>query len=277
MQLLRLSPGPRARIRRVVRAAAVSISAAGVLAAAAVPALATGGANPPGSGPTSIPGRVTATLTACHTAADLPDRYATFAAQIVATAQTQQMSLRLQLYEHTPGTPGYRLLTGVPGFGVWESSAAGIGVFNYSQEVTSLTAPASFRVQVGYRWLDGEHHVIRRATRTTVSCVQPAQLANLVAGAVSITRGPPSGSSTYDVTIRNDGAVATGPFAVGMTVGGVALPERTVSALESGSRTVVEFTGPACTHGRTVQIGVDPADVIPESTRVDDTRTVTCK
>ncbi|MEA2371649.1 MAG: hypothetical protein QOH12_2043 [Solirubrobacteraceae bacterium] len=276
MRLPRFPNGPLARPRRAARAAAISLSAAGLLAAAAAPAMAAGGSTGPGSGPTSIPGRVTASVTACHTAVDLADRYATFAAQMVATAQTQQMSLRLQLYEHTPGTAGYHLVTGVPGFGVWESSAPAIGVFNYSQEVTSLTAPASFRVQVGYRWLGVDHHVIRRATRTTVPCAQPAQFANLVAGALSISRGP-AGSSTYDITIRNDGSVATGPFAVGMTVAGVTLPERTVSALESGTRTVVEFTGPACTPGGTVQVGVDPTNAIPESTKIDDTRTVTCK
>ncbi len=250
MQLSRSTHPRIARARRALRAAGISISAAGLLAAAAGPASAAGGSTTPGSGPTSTPGRVTASLTACHTAADLADRYATYAAQMVATAATQQMSLRLQLYQHTPGTPGYHLVAGVPGFGVWENSVAGIGVFNYSQEVTSLTAPASFRVQVGYRWLDAGHHVIKRATRTTVACVQPAQLANLVAGTLSITKVIGSGIAAYGITVRNDGGVGTGPFVVGITVAGVVLPEQTVASLEPGTHTVVEFTGPACAPGR---------------------------
>jgi hypothetical protein len=254
-----------------------------LLAAAVLAALVTGSAAAaqttptPTSPPTPVPGKVTATLSTCHVASGLADRYATFAAQMVATATTQQMSLRLQLYEHVPGTSGYRLITGVPGFGVWQSSAPGIGVFNYSQEVTSLVAPASFRVQVGYRWLDGNRHVIKRTTRTTVSCVEPAQLANLVAGSVSISPGPGSGNATYGVTVRNDGVLAAGPFDVSLSVAGVPLADQTVADIEPGSHAVVEFTGPACAAGGTLSIAVDPAGLVAQSTTVDDARTVTCR
>ena len=153
----------------------------------------------------------------------------------------------------------------------------GSSVFNYSQEVTSLIAPASFRVQVGYRWLDAGHHVIKRATRTTTSCVEPAQLPNLVAGALSIVPGATVGTSTYDVNVRNDGVVAAGPFAVGLSVAGVALADQTVSGLAAGTRRTIEFTGPACATGASLEITVDPAHVIGETTEIDDTRTVTCR
>jgi hypothetical protein len=242
-----------------------------------VGAPAAGAQTTPTPAPAPIPGKVAATLTTCHVASDLADRYATFAAQMVATPATQEMSLRLQLYEHTAGIAGYRLVSGVPGFGVWESSAPGIGVFNYSQEVTSLVAPASFRVQVGYHWLDGDRHVIKRTTRTTVPCVEPAQLANLVAGAVSISPGPGTGKATYDVMVRNDGGLAAGPFAVSLSVAGVPLADRTVAQLAPAGRTVVEFTGPACAAGGTLAIAVDPAGLIAQSTTVDDARTVTCR
>ncbi|HWH12243.1 MAG TPA: hypothetical protein VG165_14040 [Solirubrobacteraceae bacterium] len=183
------SPGPgRAHARRAILLAAATIAAAAGLGGAALPALAETPPTTVSPTPTPVPGKTTASLAACHTAADLLDRYATFAAQMVATPGTQQMSLRLALYERTPGAGGYRLVTGVPGFGVWETSAVGIGIFNYSQEVTSLTAPASFRVQVGYRWLDAGRHVIKRSTRTTVSCAEPAQLPDPAAGGVSISR-----------------------------------------------------------------------------------------
>jgi hypothetical protein len=227
--------------------------------------------------PTANPGRVTAALTACHVAGDLLDRYATFSAQMVAVPQTQGMSLRLQLYEHTPGTSGYHLVNGVPGFGVWENSAPGIGVFAYSQEVTSLTAPASFRVQVGYRWYDAEHEILKRASRSTVSCTEPAQLANLVAGALSITPDASPATATYGVTVRNEGAVAAGPFDVGLSVDGVPLADQTINDLQPGTRTVVEFDGPACTSGGTLGVVVDPAGAIAETTKVDNTRTVTCR
>jgi CARDB len=252
----------------------VVMAAVAALATTCAPAWA--GASPsPGTGAV-VTGRVTAGVTACHVAGDLAARYATFAAEMTATATTQQMSLRLQLYEHTPGTPGYHLVTGVPGFGVWERSAPGVSIFDYSQEVTHLVAPASFRVQVGYRWMDSGHHVIKRATRTTVSCAQPTQLANLAAGAVSVTPGVVAGTATYDVTVRNDGPVAAGPFTVGLSINGVAVTNQRVAGLSPQTRTAVEFSGPACGSTGTLTVVVDPANAVGESTKADNTRTVAC-
>jgi hypothetical protein len=266
------------RSPRCARRALVVLAVAAGLAGQASAALATSPPSTVSPPPAPTPGRTTASLTTCHVAADLLDRYATFAAQMVATPTTQQMALRLQLYEHTPGTTGYRLVTGVPGFGVWETSAAGIGIFNYSQEVTSLTAPASFRVQVGYRWLDGARHVIKRATRTTVACAQPAQLPDLVAGALSISPGGAPGTSTYTLAVRNDGsAPAVGGFEVGLSVDGVALAEQPVAGLSAGARTIVVFSGPSCRSGGSLQIVVDPEGMIQESTDADNTRTVACR
>jgi hypothetical protein len=281
MQLLQLQPNRRAQaLERLVRAAGVAIIAAaglgltGGLAGAATPPPVSPGTTSPAP---ASPGRVTASLTGCHVAGDLPDRYATFAAQMVATSQTEEMSLRLQLYEHTAAAPGYHVVTGVPGFGVWESSAPGIGVFNYSQEVTSLIAPASFRVQVGYRWLDAGRHVIKRATRTTMACVEPAELANLVAGSLSIVPGTAAGTATYDLTVRNTGVADVGPFDVSLSIDGTTPTEQSVSGLAAGERTIVEFTGPACASGGTIAVVVDPENAIQESTKVDDSRTVACK
>jgi hypothetical protein len=215
-------------------------------------------------------------VSACHVAVDLADRYATFAAEMVATPGTVEMSLRLELYEHTPAGAGYHLVSGVPGFGAWEASAPGIGVFNYSQEVTSLTAPASFRVAVAYRWTDAGHRVIKRASRTTVSCTEPAPLPNLVAGGVTIGPGAAAGTSSYGVEVRNDGAVGAGPFGVALKVDGQALAEQTVAELDAGALTDVEFTGPACAPGGTLEVVVDPEGTVPETSKADDSRAVAC-
>ncbi|MGI8800651.1 MAG: hypothetical protein ACR2KV_00530 [Solirubrobacteraceae bacterium] len=135
-------------------------------------------------------GRVSATLDACHAAPNLAARYATFGAQMAAVPGTEQMSIRLELDERTPMDPVFHALSGVPGFGVWKSSEPGIGVFGYSQEVTSLTAPASFRVAVTFRWLGTHHRVIRRARRVTPACVvTAAPAAGLVVGSLSGVAG----------------------------------------------------------------------------------------
>ena len=126
-----------------------------------------------------------ASLQVCHQASELADRYATFGAQMTQIPGSAQMSIRLQLDERTPGDPVFSPVSGVPGFGVWKTSAVGIGIFGYSQEVSSLTAPASFRVTVGYRWLGPHKHVIKRAQRTTAACVTTVSPSALVVGSLS--------------------------------------------------------------------------------------------
>ncbi len=117
------------------------------------------------------PGRVSATLEICHQASDLAGRFATFAAQMTAVPGTTTMSIRFDLDERTPPDPGFHPVTGVPGFGVWTSSAPGVGIFGYTQEVSSLTAPGAFRVEVSFRWLGPRRRVLRRAHKVTPACV----------------------------------------------------------------------------------------------------------
>jgi CARDB len=276
MQLLQARRRPAAG--RPLLTALLSLATAAALVGPVSPASAAAPApTPPVTTTPPVAGRVTATLDACHVAAGLLDRYATFAAEMVATQATAEMSLRLELYEHTPGVTGYHLVSGVPGFGVWETSAPGVGVFTYSQEVTSLTAPASFRVEVGYRWLGADHRVIKSARRTTVSCVEPPELADLVVGAVSISPGPAPGTSSYAVTIRNDGPAAAGAFDVALSVGDVSVPDQTVDGLAAGGRTAVDFTGVSCASGGTLDVAVVvPQGSVPETTKVDGSRTVVC-
>jgi hypothetical protein len=137
----------------------------------------------------------TATLDACHAAPDIAGRYATFGAQMAAIPGTTQMSIRLELDERTPGDV-FAPVAGVPGFGVWKTSVAGVGIFGYSQEVTNLTAPAVFKVTVYYRWLGAHRKVIKRAQRTTPSCNPAATVPSattLVVGSLSSLAGRSTG------------------------------------------------------------------------------------
>ncbi len=122
-------------------------------------------------------GRVAATLGTCHQASDLAGRYATFAAQMTAIPASATMGIRFDLEARTPPDPGFHPVTGVPGFGVWTSSAPGVGIFGYNQEVSSLTAPAAYRVAVSFRWLGPRRRVLRRAHKVTPACVVSAPTA----------------------------------------------------------------------------------------------------
>ena len=154
--------------RRLILALCLLASPAPAVAATAPSTQSAAAASTPAPAPA---GRISATVETCHQASGLAGRYATFAAQMTAVPGTAEMSIRFELDQRTPAAPGFHPLTGVPGFGIWTSSAPGVGIFGYSQEVSSLTAPAAFRVTVMYRWLGPRHRVIRRARRVTPACV----------------------------------------------------------------------------------------------------------
>jgi hypothetical protein len=162
-----------------------------ILAVTAAATLAAGASA--SAAPAVQPPTATATIEACHAAPALADRYATFSAQMTAVPGTAQMSIRLQLEERTPGDLAFRTLSGVPGFGVWKTSAQGVGIFGYSQEVTSLIAPATFRVTVNYRWLGPHRKVIKRAVRMTATCNPTLTPSALVVGSLSSVARPPTG------------------------------------------------------------------------------------
>ncbi len=117
------------------------------------------------------PGQISATLSSCHQAAASADRYATFDAQMTAVPGSEALSIRFELDERAVGSSRFRAVRGVPGFGMWTQSLAGVDIFGYSHEVSALSAPAAFRVTVSYHWLGARHRVIRRARRVTPACV----------------------------------------------------------------------------------------------------------
>ncbi|HEU0315795.1 MAG TPA: hypothetical protein VFR49_00610, partial [Solirubrobacteraceae bacterium] len=169
-----------ARVLPVLAVAAALLGPTGAAALASAP--------PPA-------GRVSATLGTCHQASDLAGRYATFAASMTAVPGSATMGIRFDLDERTPPDPGFHPVTGVPGFGVWTSSAPGVGIFGYTQEVSSLTAPGAFRVEVSFRWVGPRRRVLRRAHKVTPACVVALPPAGPAAGAPAPTQPSPPEST----------------------------------------------------------------------------------
>ena len=60
-----------------------------------------------------------------------------------------------------------------PGLGVWRGSAAGVKTYTYIQQVTNLSAPASYRGAVRFRWLNAKGRVIKQQELRTPRCEQP--------------------------------------------------------------------------------------------------------
>lgn len=124
-----------------------------------------------------------ATLEQCVTSATPTQRSVTFTGQMVASAGTQHMAMRIELLEHIPGQEGFHEVR-APGLGVWRDSEPGVKIYRYVKQITNLSAPAVYRAVVHFHWIGANGHVLKRAELRTARCVQPtAPLAEGQAGA----------------------------------------------------------------------------------------------
>jgi hypothetical protein len=194
---------------------------------------------------------------------------------MTAVAHTQRMAIRIDLQEHIPSTPGFRVVS-APGLGVWRRSAVGVKVYRYVKQVTNLPAPAAFRAVVRFRWLGAGDSVIRRATRRTESCVQRDERPQLNVGAVTITAAPHSSNAQYEIVVRNDGRGPAGAFGVTLIVDGATQQTLAVPSLAAGARTVLDAVAPRCSSGSSVQVDLDPQHQVDEAAGGGQPKTVSC-
>jgi hypothetical protein len=111
-------------------------------------------------------------LEQCTPSATPAARSATFTGEMVATAATERMAMRIELLEHVHGEPGYSPVA-APGLGVWRRSETGVKIYRYVKQITNLAAPAVYRAVVRFRWLGEKGRVIKRAEARTARCFQP--------------------------------------------------------------------------------------------------------
>ncbi len=239
-------------------------------------ASATGATGPTGPGGVAQP--LSATVSSCHADPLQANRYAIFAAQMTSLPGTRTMAVEFELQERDAGALQFMNVS-APGFGTWVTSQPGVGIFTYSHEVTSLPAPAAFRVLVRARWLDRHRSVIRRQELVSPLCAEPLETANLVL-AKALTRrhapGASNGNVVYGLEVLNAGTAAAGTFEVSLTVNGAALPDASVTGLAAGATALVQFTGPPCTAGSTLTAVADPAGAISEPANPARSRTFPC-
>ena len=241
----------------------------------AASASATGATGPTGPGGVAQP--LSASISACHSDQLQANRYAIFASQMTSVPGTRTMAVEFELQEREPGAPQF-VTVSAPGFGVWVASQPGVGIFTYSHEVTSLPAPAAFRVLVRARWLDRRRLVIRHDTLVSPLCSEPLETPDLVLGK-GLTRHRVAGSPgtvVYGLEVFNAGTAAAGAFQVSLTVNGVALADASVTGLAAGSNQLVQFSGPPCTAGSTLTAVADPGAAISEPADPARSRTFSC-
>ena len=119
-----------------------------------------------------VPGDYSVTVEQCVSSSMQAERSATFVAQMVATAPTQKMAMKINLEERLRSEPEYHVVP-APGFGVWRASEPGVKIYKYVKQVTNLPAPIVYRVVVRFRWVGDKGKVIKRADLHSSRCFQP--------------------------------------------------------------------------------------------------------
>jgi hypothetical protein len=146
-------------------------------AAVSPPPASADGAGPPSavsSGQGGQPGSsavATATLQQCLTAGPEGERSVTFAAQMTMIPGSTRMQMRADLLERRPGETNFRLIS-TPGWGSWLEADPGVRTYRNLRQVTSLIAPATYRAEVDFRWLNAKGRIIRRMRLSTPRCAQ---------------------------------------------------------------------------------------------------------
>lgn len=114
-----------------------------------------------------------ASLMQCLTTGAPAARSATFSGEMTSIPGTARMSMRIELLERTPNETGYHPVL-APSVGVWRTADPGVKAYKRLEQVTNLSAPASYRALISFRWAGPHGHVLRRDELRTPRCVQPA-------------------------------------------------------------------------------------------------------
>jgi hypothetical protein len=114
-----------------------------------------------------------ATLEDCATSGEQAERSATFVGEMTAVPGTARMAMRIELIEKGSGELTYRPVT-YPGLGAWLRSSPGVKTFKNLDKVTDLSAPATYRAMIRFRWMNARNRTIKTLELRTPRCVQPA-------------------------------------------------------------------------------------------------------
>jgi hypothetical protein len=235
--------------------------------ALALPAAATAATTPP------APVTLSAALTTCKPARDTSGGTAVFTGSMPQIDGATRMEMRFVLLQSTDGASATKVA--LPKWGGWQRSEPGRSGFVFRKKVVGLVGPASYRAQIQFRWLDDAGKVVRVTKKATPACQQPDVRPNLTPLGVTATAADDD-LATYRVTVRNTGRVSAGPFAVTLSVAGATPLQEQVDVIRRGAKVVVVLSGPACTPGSTLDIAVDPENLVAESDESDNALSVPC-
>ena len=216
-----------------------------------------------------------ALLTSCERGPTDLDRAAVFEGQMRALRRTARMQMRFTLQARGPDTTRWSAIA-APGFGSWVSSAPGTSRYVYTKRVEGLLAPAEYRVQLRFRWLNAAGRSIATTRRNSRLCRQPDPRPNLVVSSLAVRPTARPDRYRYVAFVRNTGRSAADASQLRVAFGGLALPLAAVDALQPGEGIEVAVTGPACAEGAPVDADADAGEAVDERDEADNRFTRLC-
>jgi hypothetical protein len=219
----------------------------------------------------------------CQAALEPAQREISVQAVMRPVTGTQRMVMRVELLQRTKsGGP----VTEVSGgdLGAWRTpSNPTLGqrpkdIWNVEHPVIGLSAPASYRFRVTFRWTGSHGKVLAKVQRYSRWCAQPELRPDLLVQSITIEPIPNQpAADRYIAVIRNQGASAAGPFEVLFTPSGPSSVQvHTITLLPAHARRQVTFIGPACAVAGAPTISVDPGDQVADLNRSNNSLTATC-
>jgi hypothetical protein len=197
---------------------------------------------------------------------DRSHQTAVFDGRMDAIPKAERLQMRFRLQVSTPGKPGWTRLA-LPGFSAWVTSEPGRQRYVYAKRVEALLGPASYRVQVWFRWLDAAGATLRTAHVTSKPCRQPDPRPDLRVTRIGLVE-----RGRYDVAIRNFGRSDAGASTVQLLFPDGSIATAGVPPMTPGDREDVFVSGPSCKAGQTITATADVDDVVDER---DEANTVT--
>jgi hypothetical protein len=212
-----------------------------------------------------------AVLTAC----DTTTQFAVFEGRVTKVRGAARMQMRFTLQAATPDDADWRKIK-AEGFGTWIAAPVGVARYFYDKRVEQLIAPASYRVQIDFRWRDASGKLLRTEKLTSPVCKQPDPRPDLHVRDTHVSPAADADSRRYVALLVNRGRAAAPLFDVDFLRAGEVIGTATVAGLGVGETTNAAIVAPACTPGEEIQVIVDPDNAVDEADEDDDTVSFTC-
>jgi len=202
-------------------------------------------------------------------------RVASFEATARAIAFSDRMQLRFTVQAKSGAQPfWHRVLT--PGLDGWRTSMPGVRRYAYTRTLQNLSAPASYRTVVRFRWLDVDGDVIRGVKHKSPSCRQADLRPDLRPRRVEQHPAASPGDRRYVVLVKNTGRTLAPPASVSLRAGDHLLPPGTVPSVLPGATRRIAFTAPVCASGEELVVSVDATGLVDEADEEDNELVVPC-